>query len=151
MSDEIEMSDEEVIMKIASQMKDSAPTQEDKANVHSFLQKVAEAPDNLKTGYLREDKEVNEIGYPEYHVRGLQDLGRISGLIMNNPYFESYFRGELQDVVASSLSREGFLIKQATTTTKQVADATKRRIIKKGWLGKENVQEQGGDINRIGS
>lgn len=141
-----EMTDEEALLELASKMKDNAPTQEEKSNVHTFLQKVAETDDNIKTGFLREDKEINELGIPRFHIRGLLHLQRISGIIMNNPFFEEYFSAETQHVNASSLSREGFLIKQATTQTKQVADATRRRTVNKGWFGKEKVQEQGGDL-----
>lgn len=142
-----QMTDEEAIMAIASKMKDNAPSQEDKQNVHTFLQKVAEANDNIKTGYLRDDKDVNELGLGEHHIRGLLEMKRVSGRIMNNPFFENYFKDETQDIISSSLSREGFLVKQATTQTKQVADATRRRTVNKGWFGKQKIEEQGGDIN----
>lgn len=141
-----EMSDEEAILTLAAKMKDNVPSQEDKSNVHTFLQKVAEADDNIKTANLREDKEINEMGIPRFHVRGLLHLRRISGIIMNNPFFEKYFSEEIQDVSASSLSRGGFLIRQATTQTKQVADATRRVTRNKGLFGKEKVEEQGGDL-----
>lgn len=147
MEEDNQMTDEEAILQLASKMKDNIPTQDDKANVHTFLQKVAESKENTKTGYLITDKNIDEIGNPQYHMRGLHEMIRISKLIMNNPFFEEYFKHEAQDVLATSLSREGFLIKQATTQTKQVADATKRRVVNKGWFGKEKVQEQGGDIN----
>ena len=37
------MTDEEALLKIAQAMKDNAPTQEDKQNVHTFLKKVGKA------------------------------------------------------------------------------------------------------------
>ena len=47
--------------------------------------------------------------------------------------------------LATSLSKQGFLVRQATTQTKQVADVTKRRTVNKGWFGSKKIQESGGD------
>jgi hypothetical protein len=45
-------------------------------------------------------------------------------------------------VTASSLSREGFLVKQATTTTKQLADITKKpKTQNKSWFKKKDESE----------
>ncbi len=142
------MSDEEALMKLAKAMKDNAPTQEDKQNVHIFLHNVAVSKNTTKTANLRDDDELNELGIPQYSVRGLLDMALISGKIMNNDYFKGYFEKEAENVLATSLSRAGFLIKQATTTTKQVADVTKRRKINTGWFGKKKVEESGGDTTQ---
>ena len=151
MSDEQEMSDEEAIMKIASAMKDNAPTQEERQNIHTFLTNVVQTEqiDKLsKVGNLRDDKEVNELGVPRWHVRGGLEMARISDKIMNNNFFKEYFQAQVSETLATSLSREGFLIRQGTTSTKQVADVTKRRKINKGWFGKEKVEESGGDTTQ---
>lgn len=142
------ISDEEALMKIAQAMKDNAPTEEAKNNVHTFLNNIVLADDTTKVGFLRDgsDKDIDELGTPKYSVRGLKELIRISGYIMNNPFFKEYFEKEAEDVLATSLSRKGFLVKQATTTTKAVADITKRRKINKGWFGKEKGEESGGEI-----
>ena len=65
-------------------------------------------------------------------------------MIMNNKYFADYFKDEAEDTLATSLSREGFLVRQATTTTKQIADVTKRKKVNKGWFSKKE-ETQGGD------
>ena len=65
---------------------------------------------------------------------------------MDNNYFKDYFLDEGEITTATSLSREGFLVRQATTQTKQVADVTRRRTVNKGWFGKEKVNESGGDV-----
>lgn len=143
-----EMSDEEAIMKIASAMKDNNSTQDDRQNVHTFLNNVVQTQDIekiSKVGYLRDDKDLNEIGIPRWHVRGGLELARISDMIMDNDFFKEYFQRQVSETLATSLSREGFLIRQATTSTKQVADITKRRTVNKGWFGKEKVDETGGD------
>jgi hypothetical protein len=139
-----EMSDEETIMKIAAAMKDNAPSQEEKQNVHTFLHNVVIAEDTTKIGNLRDDKEYNELGFPNWTARGSLDMARISGMIMDNTFFEDYFKRSAEDTFATSLSRNGFLVKSAVTQVKNVADATRRKKINKGWF-KKSEEESGGD------
>jgi len=148
--DNKEMSDEEAIMKIASAMKDNAPSQEDKVNVHTFLINVVKEQDIksiMKIGNLRDDKDMNELGVPSYNVRGALEMARISERLMGNNFFKEYFEASAGETLGTSLSREGFVIKQATTTTKQVADATRRRKINRGMFGAKRIEESGGDLN----
>ena len=142
---EKEMSDEQAIMEIAKAMGKNAPTLEDKQSVHAFLHNVAVADKSTKVGNLRDDKDMNELGSPIHDVRGSLRMVRISDKIMNNEFFKEYFEAEAEDILATSLSRDGFLVRQATTSTKQVADVTKRRKINKGWFGAKKVEESGGD------
>lgn len=144
MVQEMTQEDEEALMKIAQAMKDNAPSPEEKQNVHTFLLNVVITKDTTKVGNLRDDKEMNELGIPTYNVRGAKEMSRISNLIMDNEYFGNYFKEESEDTLATSLSREGFLVKQATIQTKQVADITKRRKINKGWFTKKE-EVSGGD------
>jgi len=147
--DQSELSDEEAIAKIAEAMKGNAPTQEDKQNVHTFLINVVQA-ENIskisKVGNIRDDKEINELGIPRWNVRGALEMARISDKLMDNSFFKEYFESQAVNTLNTSLSREGFLIKQATTITKHVADTTKRRKINKGMFGKKTVEEQGGEV-----
>ena len=140
-----EMTDEEAILKIASAMKDNAPTAEDKQSVHTFLFNVATAKDTRKIGNLRDDKDINELGMPSHNVRGSLELARISDLIMDNEIFTNWFNNEAEATLATSLSREGFLVRQATTQTKNVADVTRRKKVNKGWFGKKTIEESGGE------
>ena len=142
------MTDEEALMKIAQAMKGDAPVQEEKHNIHEFLNRVVEAEDTTKIGNLEVEKDIDELGIPTYTVRGAKDMALIAGEIMDNDYFKEYFKKEAENTLATSLSRKGFLIKQATTITKQVADVTKRRKINKGWFGKQKVEESGGDTTQ---
>lgn len=144
MTEQKDLSDEEAIMKIASLMKDNAPTQEDKQSVHTFLFNVATAGDTTKTGNLRDDKDMNELGIPAHNVRGSLELARISDLIMDNEVFSEWFKKEAEETLATSLSREGFLVKSATTTTKQISDMTRRKKVNKGWFGKTTTESSGG-------
>jgi hypothetical protein len=137
--------DEEALMRVAAAMKDSASSPDEKHSVPSFLFSVVKAKDTTKVGNLRDDKDMNELGSPIYSVRGAKEMQLIAKSIMENDYFAEYFEQEAEDALATSLSREGFLIRQVNMQTKQVADITKRRKINKGWFGKQTVEEQGGD------
>jgi len=106
---------------------------------------VATAEDTTKTGNLKDDKDFSELGIPSYTVRGAKEMALVADKIMGNNYFKDYFQKEAEITLATSLSRDGFLVKQATVQVKQVADMTKRRKINKGWFGKEKIEEQGGD------
>ena len=138
------MTDEQAIMKIASAMKDNAQTAEDKQSVHTFLFNVETAEDTRKIGNLRDDKDISELGMPSHNVRGSFELARISESIMDNDIFAKWFKAEAEETLATSLSREGFLVRQATTQTKQVSDITQRKKINKGWFGTK-TEESGGE------
>lgn len=146
-----EMSDEEAIMKIAAAMKDNVPGQEEKQNIHVFLNNIVQTENvskivkvaNLKDGTDKND--IDELGVPEWNVRGALEMALISDEIIENDYFKDYFEKQAAITSGTSLSRKGFLIRQGTTNTKQVADITKRQTKTKGFLGKEKVEETGGD------
>lgn len=148
MSEQQEMSDDEAINRIVAAMKDNVPTGDDKVNVHTFLRDVVVTEDTTRVGNLRDDKDMNELGLPNFTVRGSKDMKLIAGKIMNNTFFEEYFEQEAQDTLATSLSRAGFLVRQATVQTKQVADVTKKKRTTKGLFGKSTTEETGGDITQ---
>ncbi len=145
---DIGMTDEELLIRMAQAMKENAPIPEEKHNIHEFLNRVVEAEDTTKIGNLEVEKDIDELGIPTYTVRGAKDMALISDEIMGNDYFKDYFKKEAENTLGTSLSRKGFLIKQATTITKQVADVTKRRKINKGWFGRQKVEESGGDTTQ---
>jgi hypothetical protein len=145
MNEQQEMTEDEALMKLAQAMKDNVGGSDDKHNIHTFLDKIARAKDTTKVGNLRVDKNLDELGLPVNTFRGLKEMEIIADKIMDNKFFSDFFRREAEDIMASSLSREGFLVRQGTTQTKQVADITKKRKISKGFLGKERIEEQGGD------
>lgn len=135
----------EEIMKLAKAMEQNAPVQDEKQNVHTFLHSVVISEDTRKIGNLRDDDKLSELGLPAHTVRGSFEMARISGSIMDNPFYQQWFLNEAEEALSTSLSRGGFLIRQATTTTKAVADATKRTKINKGMFGKKNIEVSGGD------
>jgi len=140
--DEDELTEDD-IMKLAQAMKDNVPTQDEKQNVHTFLHSVVVADDTKKIGNLKDDKDFSELGLPTHTVRGSLEMARISDKIMDNTFFRTWFKEEAEDTLATSLSRGGFLIRQATVQTKNVADVTRRSKINKGWFTKKK-EETGG-------
>lgn len=139
------MSEEEALRTLAGLMKDNSPNSDEKHNVHTFLFNVVTATDSRKIGNLLDNKDLNELGIPSHHVRGCLEMARISDKIMDNDFFKEWFLSEAEETLSTSLSRNGFLVKQATTQTKQVADITRRTKIHRSWLGREKKEEQGGD------
>ena len=144
-----EISDEEAIIKIAQAMKNNAPSQEDKHNVHTFLTNVVKeegVSHSSKIGNLRDDKEMNELGIPVWNVRGCLEMARISNKIIGNQFFKEYFESAAIETLGTSLSRDGFLIRTAVTQNKNVADVTKRRKVNKGMFGSsKRIESSGGD------
>ena len=145
----VDISDEEAIIKIAQAMKDNAPSQEDKQNVHTFLTNVVKeegVEHSSKIGNLRDDKDMNELGVPVWNVRGCLEMARISDKIIGNNFFKEYFEGSAIETLGTSLSRDGFLIRTAVTQNKNVADVTRRKKTNRGMFGSsKRIESSGGD------
>lgn len=127
----------EEMWKALSESGQSFPMAEEKYNVHLFLHRVATADDTTKVGYLKDE----EIGVPLNHLRGLKEFALISEKIIGNTFFRDFFLAEAENITATSLSREGFLVKQATTQTKRLGDITKVRKPSKSWFKKKDVDD----------
>lgn len=139
MPEEDKVSDEQVIEtitdEVASRLGGTIPTPEEKQNVHTFLTKVVTEKNTTKIGNLS----IEELGMPKQTVRGYKEMALISDKIMQNTFFKEYFEQEAENVLATSLSKEGFLVRQATLTRKELADVTKPRTVNKGWFKKKEV------------
>jgi len=134
------MTDEELTPEDIEALKKYFPTPEEKHNVHLFLNKIATSDDTTKTGYLSDE----EIGEPKYPLRSAKEFALIAETIIGNDVIKNYFDSLAEITTATSLSKQGFLIKQATTTTKNIADVTKTLKKKnKGWFKKKD--EKGGE------
>ena len=117
----------------------STPQAEEKYNVHLFLHRVATADDTTKVGNL----EAEELGKPKYPERTLKELELISNEIVENQELASYFAKEAEILTSTSLSKDGFLVRQGTTTTRQIADVTKKKMTSnKGWFSKKEKTEE---------
>jgi hypothetical protein len=117
---------------------DSAPIPDQKHNVHEFLHSIATESDTTKVGFLKEE----ELGQPKHPLRGNKEFALIAKSIIGNDYFADYFKAEGEITTATSLSRDGFLVKQGTTTTKQLADITKVRKENKSWFKKKEPEDK---------
>lgn len=122
---------------------DSYTVPEEKYNVHLFLHRVATAEDTTKVGFLMPE----EVGAPKYSVRSLQEFSLIADKIIDNDMYQDYFTKWGEIVLATSLSRDGFLVRQATTTTRQVADISKPKKPNKGWFGFKKKDQESQEAN----
>lgn len=118
---------------------DMYPVPEQKYNVHLFLHRVATAQDTSKVGNL----DLEEVGKAKYAVRSLQEFALISDKIIENDTFKDYFTKWAEIVLATSLSKEGFLVRQGTTTTRNYGDITKAKKPNKGWFGFRKKENEG--------
>jgi hypothetical protein len=108
---------------------------QEKANIHSFFTKVIENPDTTKTGNVDED----ELGKPQISVRGLKELELFSRDVYMDDSWGDYFEKMAEIQTATSLSKEGFLMKLSVTSKKELADVTpKVKKKNKGWFKKSS-------------
>ena len=108
----------------------------EKANIHSFFTKVIQNPDTLKTGNVSEE----ELGNPQISIRGLKELELFSRDICNDKSWADYFKNMAEIQTASSLSKEGFLMRLSVTQKKETADVTPKKKKNKGWFKKNLIQ-----------
>jgi hypothetical protein len=110
---------------------------ENKANIHTFFTNVVKSKDTTKTGNLSSE----ELGMSNLPERTYKELSLFSNDIADQTYWGDYFEkmGEIQ--TATSLSKEGFLMKLAVTSKKELADMTPRKV-NKSWFKKKDTGEQ---------
>lgn len=109
---------------------------EGKMDIHSFLTAVVKAKDTTRLGNITQD----ELGMPDLPVRTLKELEFITGKIESMKTFNEYFKAMSEAITAPSLSKEGFLIKQATIQRKEFSDKTKSKKQNKGWFRKKEPE-----------
>ena len=115
-----------------------SPTPEEKHTVHSFLHKVATSKDTLKTGNL--DKE--EVGSVRLPVRSVKEFELMSRKLCADSMMADYFKDEAEIITASSLSKDGFLVRQSTLQRKELSDSrTKPRKENTGWFKKKDTNQ----------
>jgi len=108
-----------------------APTAEEKHNVHTFLNTVSKSKDTTKTGNLG----IDELGHTFYSLRSYKMFNNDCIQLVKDDLWAEYFSNCGEILSATSLSKEGFLMRQATTQTRQIADVTPREIKpNKGWF-----------------
>ncbi len=105
---------------------------QEKANVHSFFTKIIQNPETTRIGNVTED----ELGSPQITIRGLKELEVFSKDIETDSLWAGYFSSMAEATTSTSLSKEGFLIRQSQTQKKELADTTPKRKANKGWFRK---------------
>lgn len=125
---------EEQAKQIATQLYGTAPMPEENKGVHAFLNKIAEAKDTTKTGYLTEE----ELGLPKLAARTLKELALFCKEVASEEEIGKYFDAKAEILTATSLSKEGFLAKLAVITRRETSNILKTPAKKnKGWFGRK--------------
>lgn len=107
-----------------------------KDSIHSFLTNIVKTKDTSKVGNLTQ----GELGYPVRPVRIDKELAILTE---DHPAFaglSSYFNEMAEMSLATSLSKEGFLVKQATTQRKEFTGRTTTKKDKKSGLFSRNKE-----------
>lgn len=136
MTEEIQLTPEEKLE--LSQYLYGTPVPDEKHSVHTFLNKVATSEDTTKLGFLKEE----EVGTPRHPIRAYKNFALISDKIIDNPFFNEYFKAESEIVTSTSLSRDAKLLNLAVIQRRQVEDITKPKKVNKGWFQKKEQNEE---------
>lgn len=113
---------------------------ESKATMHTFFRDVVKTSDTLKVGNLSPD----ELGMSALPVRSYKELALFCEEVANQPQFTKYFDAMSEIQTASSLSKEGFLMKLSVTQKKELKDTSPEKKSNRGWFKKKDDQEQSG-------
>lgn len=106
--------------------------------IDNFFLEIIRDKDSFKIGNLDKD----ELGVPQLPIRTLIELADDCALIPSMSSFKEDFEGQAKNLIATSLSKEGFLIKARITQKKELLDTDKRKDrVKKGLFGKKEEEE----------
>ena len=107
----------------------------EKANVISFFTDIIKADETTKTGNLT----LEELGEPKIPLRSLKELQLFSEQICVDEGWKLFFKDSAEILTASSLSKDGLLVKLSVTSKKELADLSpKEKKKNKGWFSKKN-------------
>jgi hypothetical protein len=107
---------------------------EARQSVHSFLTKVIQSTDTIKTGNLTSE----ELGMPNLPVRSIKELELFSRDIFQDAKWADYFRNLAEIHTSSSLSKDALLLKLSVTQKKELADLSPKEQKKNsGWFSKK--------------
>jgi hypothetical protein len=87
------------------------PKPKEKEGIYSFLNKVLKTPDTTKVGHLDEE---------ELRVARLLQSTSLYSSAWDLPEVETYLKKEAEILLASSDSKNGFLVTAAITSKKQI-------------------------------
>ncbi len=109
---------------------------QEKSNIHSFFTKVIQNLSTTKTGNVTGE----ELGNPQMTIRGLKELELFSRDIYLDDTWASYFEKMAEIQTATSLSKEGFLLRLSVTQKKELSDVTPTTKKKNsGWFKKKGA------------
>lgn len=101
------------------------------ANIHSFFTDIIKAKSTKKTGNLEKE----ELGTPRLTQRGVLELELFCRNIYKQDLWADYFKDIAEIQTATSLSKDGTLIKLAVTNKTELAETTKEKKKNKGMFG----------------
>ena len=130
MSEEEQLTPEEMQLLEEAMKGYGAPEEDKKHNVHTFLHQVSISPDTTKTGNLSEE----ELGFTKYSERSYKEMSLVSRELCNDNLWADYFGKKAEILTSTSLSKNGFLTELAVITRKQIEDVTKPKKQNKGWF-----------------
>ena len=108
---------------------------EARSNVHSFFTNIIKAKDTTKTGYL----DVEELGKSKLPIRTYKELALFSKDIYGDDDWADYFNKMSEIQTATSLSKDGILLKLSVTQKKELADVSpKDKKQNKRWFKKKD-------------
>jgi len=105
--------------------------------IDNFFLEIIRNDDSLKIGNLTD----TELGLPRLPLRTLVELTDDCRIIPSMSAFADDFEKQAQTLIASSLSKEGFLIKARITQKKELVDKDKRKQRRRGLFGRREEEE----------
>lgn len=111
----------------------------DGTTLFGFMKNVVMTDDTTRVGNLTQD----ELGMPKIPVRTMKELSLFSKDIADDSGWSAYFDSLSKIQTDTSLSKEGFLLKTAITSKRELADVTPRSERKnRGWFKGKNKGEE---------
>lgn len=105
----------------------------DEKGIDNFFLEIVRTEDTKKVGNLTE----TELGTPQIPVRTLFDIARDCKLIPSMSSFVKDAENQAENVLATSLSKDGFLIKARITQKKEFLDKDKKKKVRKSLFGRK--------------
>ena len=121
----------------AEELKDFIRSSGEEKGIDNFFLEVIRAENNLKIGNL--DKE--EIGLPQLPIRTLIELSNDCEIIPSMSSFAKDFKEQANTMIASSLSKDGFLVTARITQNKKLLNPSKKKTRRRGLFGKKEEEE----------
>ena len=121
----------------AEELRDLIRNATEEKGIDNFFLGIIRDDNSLKIGNLTEE----ELGMPQIPLRSMIDLASDCEKIPALIDLGNDLKKQAQNLIASSLSKEGFLIKSRITQKKEFADTKKKRVVKKGLFGSKEVEE----------